>query len=117
MKFIRTLSVAVLALGTALAPLPASAFFFPFHPHHIRHIHHIHKVKSVATDSGRSTSPGGNHFHWGWYVAGAGACTTVGLMLNSIDRQMTSAEAERILGDCFLPFVGGWLISQISMNK
>jgi hypothetical protein len=50
---------------------------------------------------------------WAYYTAFAGGCAMIWLMLASTKKGgPTPLEAQMIVANCFLPFIGGYLVEQ-----
>jgi hypothetical protein len=94
MKFTRNYLALGLAAAMALAPIAAEAKY-------------VHKVK-VPPTSHSTRTPG-----WASYVGFAGGCSVLWLLLASTKKGgPTPLEAQMIVGNCFLPFIGGYLVEQ-----
>jgi hypothetical protein len=105
----------ILAFGLAsamfLAPIAANAGGPSYGDYfkHFKHFKHHHHMKAPPKPKGPSMGGGrGTPLAASWAAASIG-CSTIGLMAGSIGRQMKIEEAEYIVGNCFLPFIGGEL--------
>jgi hypothetical protein len=104
MKFSRNYLALGLAAALAFSPVAADAHSYNYF-HHYRHM----KPKAPEIQHTRVKTPG-----WAYYLAFAGGCSTIWLMLASTKPGGPSPlEAQKIVGNCFLPFIGGYLVEEI----
>jgi hypothetical protein len=78
--------------------------------HHFKHFHFPKPAPAPAP--AQQSGPNVGHRSapvFAIYTASAIGCGTLGLMAGSVGRQMKIEEAEYIVGNCFIPFVGGEL--------